>query len=257
MNFAYSTDILRQETGSFSRRHQIGPVIWPHFDLLWIHSGTVWLKIGRDKRRVLLKGPDGVLIFPDTGFFGEPIGAKAEASICHFVSEEFAGREIDQGFLRPEEQVAMHIQNLLRLSLHYARNNVASPVRERLLSTILDAFNLPGSESDPENRIQIAWNASAARLNGIRSLADVASLVGLSESAFRALHREVFEHSAGQHLRSLRLNEGERLLVTSGETVAEIAKRVGYSSSESFSFAFKVKHGRSPMAFRRWARNFA
>jgi len=52
------------------------------------------------------------------------------------------------------------------------------------------------------------------------------------------------------YLREQRLNEGLRLLQTTGLPVADIAGRVGYSHGRDFADAFKDRFGLSPAAYR-------
>lgn len=71
--------ILRQEFGRFDNRFKFGPAKWPHHDLLWINEGAVKLWFGSEQEEVIVKAPAGLIIFPDTDFFGT-----ANASINHF-----------------------------------------------------------------------------------------------------------------------------------------------------------------------------
>ena len=256
MNFDDDLRILRQQTGRFNNRFRIGPARWPHFDLLWIHQGSARLAVGSAAEKLILRAPDGVLIFPDVPFQGHVVDGNADASICHFVAQQPTAKMDGMGYMRPDETVRPHIQNLLRLSLAHAQNGVAMPTRLRLLYCILDCFD---SErvSQPSNQVDRAWSLATSRLSLIRSLADVADLVGVSESAFRAQHRSWFGSSAGQYLREVRLSEAEQLLSSTGDSVSSISRQVGYGHPESFSQAFKASRGQTPLQYRRWSRRFA
>ncbi len=133
---------------------------------------------------------------------------------------------------------AFHIQNLIRLSLAHKDRGANSTVRGRLLWSILDCFSKEGRGGDEDGRVDQAWSSAASRLGDIRSLQDVAAGIGLTESAFRTLHRLQFSNSAGRHLQELRMREAEQLLATTGLSISEISNAVGYGHAESFSASF-------------------
>lgn len=249
--------ILRQETGRFDHRFAIGPAIWPHFDLLWLHEGSVELFLGQSKAKLSLTAPNGVLIFPNVPFRGHARDGAANASICHF---EWSPAERPDtpavGYRLPGSNSGIHGQHLVGLSQSYARREIQTGRRVRLLRAILDLFESDEPEAEI-SRLERAWEQASLRLDRIRSLSDVADILGLQESSFRALHREEYGGSAGQHLKELRLRETERRLASTGETIAEIAAAVGYAHPESMTAAFKQSRGQTPLAYRNWCRRFA
>ncbi|NKB51109.1 MAG: helix-turn-helix domain-containing protein [Rhizobiaceae bacterium] len=249
--------ILRQEAGRFDRRLAIGPARWPHFDLLWVHEGEVQLEIGECRERVVLAAPAGILIMPDASFEGTTLTTSASASICHFEGGAHPSLQAGADFSLPNGDDVFHVQNLINLSLSYAERNVDMDVRARLLSAILDGFAASQNAAAPATRLDRAWRQAGENLSLIRSLTDVAMAIGLTESAFRALHKQQFGGSAGQYLRELRLAKAERLLATTGDTVASISNAVGYAQPESFSHAFSASRGRTPAAYRLWCKRFA
>lgn len=246
-------EIIRQDSGRFDRRFAVGPVAWPHFDLLWIHQGTVSLEFDADDRPMTLSAPDGVLVFPETGFAGRAITAHAESSICHF---RLPGHW-PPGHRRPRRSEAMILQSMIGLSLRLAAEGADMARRLRLIGAVLDGF--AGTESPPvaEGRIDRAWRLAAERLDRIRGLADVAAQAGLSESAFRAAHRAQRGTSAGAVLTALRISSAERLLATTALPLDDIAAAVGFGHAETLSHAFRRARGQSPGAWRRAQRPFA
>ena len=253
MIFKTMPQILHQDTGRFDRRFSVGPACWDFFDLLWLHEGAVQLQIGVTNDRLKLTAPDGVLIFPKTPFHGKAEGDFANASITHFRYDH--GH--DAGFQISNIDDALHIHNLIRLSLTYARRGEPDAKRQRLLLSILDCFSgkTPNTESD--NRVENAWQQARRKLDRVRGLGDVAAFAGLSESAFRASHRQQMKGAAGFFLRDMRLIETERLLATTGLNLREISKMVGYRHPESLSAAFSKSRGQTPGAYRKWCRRFA
>ncbi len=243
--------IIRQAFGRFDRRHSVGPAVWPHFDILWLHRGRVALEIGGTG--VVVDAPGGVLIAPNTSFRGHATADLAVASICHFEAE---GR-LPEPFLVSDGVNAPAIQAMLDLLVRYEDQKNPWPSQALLLSAILDAFE--AQMQDPELPVGLAkgWAIATEGLDRIRSLYDVADAVDMSESGFRALHRAHFNTSAGQHLLGLRMENAAKRLATTGDKVAHIAQAVGYASPESFSQSFRRYFGTSPRQYRKSAARFA
>lgn len=250
------TLLLRHAYGRFDRRLPIGPVTWPFHDLLWIHQGRARI-VFDDGAQADLAAPDGVLIRPDTPFCGSAIAGAAIASVCHFETSQ----RVPPGFLRVTPGERIDLQVLVRMALRLAEDRPDRIARRvRLLETILDGFapqsDVKSKDRDAE-RVFRAWTLAAQNLGAMRSLADVAGLISLRESAFRTLHRNLHGRSAGAHLRDLRLTQAEALLATTGLTISEIAGRVGYAHAETMSAAFRRARGMTPGAYRRHSKPFA
>lgn len=247
-------EILRQEIGRFDRRLPVGPAIWPHYDLLWIHEGSIELTAGRPANAIRLTAPDGILLAPDVPFAGRARSAIAIASVCHFRSATPCFSEL---FRQPSTQAVYQLQNMLHLSLRYARQKADMEKRRRLLAAIIDCFEVEAAPENGDPRLRTAWRFAQEHLAEIRTLDDVAATIGLRESSFRSLHRASHQMPAGRYLTALRLDQAERLLATSGETIAEIARAVGYCHPESLSQAFLRHRGQSPAAYRNSCKRFA
>jgi AraC-like DNA-binding protein len=256
-----SIKILRQLSGRFDNRFQVGPALWPHHDLLWVNEGTIKLIIGTNKTEIVLSAPAGLVIFPNTPFYGEAVNGVADASICHFkLSQSIEGLEFlsqENGFFASAKTNAFHIQYLVRLGLHHTEQQKSELIRNRLLISTLDCFADQNNDGVEETRVAQAWSNAQLRMSKMRTLTDVATGIGLSESMFRRLHRQVSDTSAGSHLRELRLARAEELLATTGMSVANISKQVGYAHPESFSAAFTKSRGRTPANYRRLVEQFA
>jgi len=80
---------------------------------------------------------------------------------------------------------------------------------------------------------------------------DLAGTVAVSRSVLDERFRHVLGRSPIRYLTDWRMHLAEDLLVTTGQSVASVARRVGYDSEESFSRAFKRAHAVSPGAWRR------
>src|SRR6187401_517436 len=80
---------------------------------------------------------------------------------------------------------------------------------------------------------------------------DLAALVNLSSSRFRALFVAQTGVSPAQFLQRLRLRRARLLLEHSFLTVKEVMAAVGYSDPSHFARDFRRTHGVSPTACRR------
>lgn len=253
--------ILREHRlGRFDRRMPIGPAQWDFHDLLWIHEGSVRLSVnGGDS--ITLNAPGGILILPNTPFSGSTIGGFATASICHFTL--VSAKTDDPGYLLPRPGEAMHVQSMLRLSLDLASAMTDADLqrRRRLLLAMLDCFDHPtATHSEPapsDDGLDMAWGQATKSLHKMRTLSDVAAVMGVHESALRARHRRQYRTSAGSHLREMRLRRAEDLLSTTRYTLGEIARLVGYGHAETFIAAFHRSRGCTPGEFRHRSNPFA
>ena len=82
----------------------------------------------------------------------------------------------------------------------------------------------------------------------------LARLFGFSERSFFRYWAAYMKETPHQYLVSLRMTEAKRLLAESSLGIGTIAERLGYSSPESFGFAFRKRFGTSPRTFRRQLR---
>jgi AraC-like DNA-binding protein len=76
-------------------------------------------------------------------------------------------------------------------------------------------------------------------------------IAGMSRSAFAAAFRRAFGQSPMSLVKLVRLRRASELLVATTLPVADVAKRVGFSSRSNFSLAFGQLHGMDPSRFRR------
>ena len=255
----------KHQFGRIGQRMKVGPVTWPFHDLFWVHQGQVELEFPDLKCKELLDAPAGVLILPNTAFFGFAADGFASASVCHF---KYSGRDAasfsSPGYLVVRRNEGLHVQNQVRLAMELSQSDAPETMdrRQRLLRSILDGFEYPEKQLrkaslGPKNRLTASWKQAADHLESMRTLSDVARLAGVSESGFRKLHRENYTKSAGDYLRDLRLKKGEELLATTGFSVSEIAHLVGYQHGETFCTAFRKSRGLTAGQYRRWSKPFA
>jgi AraC-like DNA-binding protein len=83
------------------------------------------------------------------------------------------------------------------------------------------------------------------------SVAELATRVGMSRSAFAAAFASEMETPPMQYLAAQRMLRAAELLKTPGIAISEIAFLIGYTSDIAFSRGFKRHHGVGPVAYRR------
>ncbi len=86
--------------------------------------------------------------------------------------------------------------------------------------------------------------------NSMPPVAELAKMVNLSGSRFRAVFQQVCGMSPGQYFESLRFQRGCLLLTQSDYSIGEIAETLGYCSLFHFSAKFRKRSGFSPSEFR-------
>lgn len=85
-------------------------------------------------------------------------------------------------------------------------------------------------------------------------LPELAELAGFSTSHFSARFRAFTGYSVIEYVKRLRMARARQLLITSNQTIAEIAGAVGYPDAFYFSRVFRTVNGVSPSTFRARAR---
>lgn len=83
------------------------------------------------------------------------------------------------------------------------------------------------------------------------TLATLAGIAQLSESAFSRRFKATMKMSPYQYVLSERLSEAKRLLRATDWKLAEISDAIGFSSQSHFTTTFKSHIGVTPLAYRR------
>lgn len=108
----------------------------------------------------------------------------------------------------------------------------------------------PVPTAEPEPGLMLRINQIAQRTGAPPSIKELARALGISPSHLRARFRASCGVSIGRHLRRLRLEQACGLLRLGPQRVSEIAEQCGFGSIYSFSRAFRLAYGISPLAFR-------
>jgi AraC-like DNA-binding protein len=103
----------------------------------------------------------------------------------------------------------------------------------------------------PDTRREAVLTFLHEKIDSPVRLADVARVLGLSESRSGHVIRELFGLTLPQLIATVKLFEAARLLSLTDHTVAEIAAGLGYCDQSHFSNAFRRHYRTSPLAYRR------
>jgi transcriptional regulator GlxA family with amidase domain len=123
---------------------------------------------------------------------------------------------------------------VLLLRQHLDRQGTASPLFAAL----------------QDQRLARAVAAVVEKPGARHSLADLASLAGMSRSSFAERFSRTFGQSPLDFVLTVRLRHAAHLLATTQLPVKLVADAVGYASRSHFSRAFKVAYGTDPTAYR-------
>lgn len=83
------------------------------------------------------------------------------------------------------------------------------------------------------------------------TIAGLSKRFRVSGTALKACFRQLYGMPLHQYLLERRMEEGARLLASTGQTVVQVAASVGYSSASQFSVAFKARYQMTPAQYRR------
>jgi|SRR5579872_364915 len=256
--------------GQFDATHRIGPCVWPHFDLLTVHSGKVFIEMLRGER-VEVRQKQSVLIYPHTRFEGASITKKSGVYVQHFGLSDaermhgiahplgrLIGRLKGYELYRPNASKALmaDIQRAVAMA-HRPTTALRQNIREAMLTLILGQLcaecSPPGCHPESADDVTefaplMQWVTS--NLERQVTLDEMAKFSGYSTSHFRAQFVRHVGHSPGVFLRQSRHLEAARLLRETQTPIKEIARRVGYDDIAHF-YRFFTKMARlTPRQYR-------
>jgi AraC-like DNA-binding protein len=82
------------------------------------------------------------------------------------------------------------------------------------------------------------------------SLDDIARRVASSRRQLQRAYAEIGNTTFREHLTAIRMERAADMLRNRGQTVRDVAHRVGYRQPAQFAKAFRRHHGSSPSAYR-------
>ncbi len=104
-------------------------------------------------------------------------------------------------------------------------------------------------EKDNVERIKNARNILIDNLDSPPSLPELAKQIGMNEYNLKVGFKNVYGLPPFKYLQEYRLNLSKKLLAEGQWQVAEIADKIGYTSSSHFIEAFRKKFGNTPKKF--------
>jgi AraC family transcriptional regulator, activator of mtrCDE len=112
------------------------------------------------------------------------------------------------------------------------------------------AASIPWMTALADARLAKALQAILTRPSERFTIETLASIAGMSRSAFAAHFTEAFGRTPMSVLKSARLRRARELLVTTNASIAEVARRAGFLGRSNFSRAFRDAYGADPTGFR-------
>lgn len=126
----------------------------------------------------------------------------------------------------------------------------------RLLSKLRDETQKQSEQKNINSRLFPAIDYIGAHLcDEYIDLSELAGLCGMTPDYFRHCFRRVLRVSPLQYINHRKANLAKQLLKDERSGIAEIAEKLGFSSSSYFARFFKEHTGLSPTQYRELCRN--
>jgi AraC-like DNA-binding protein len=162
-----------------------------------------------------------------------------------------------------QDQAGQWLENSIRYSLESrAGGDGSEAVLERLCETLFIETLRRYMQLMPETHT--GWLAAAldAQMGKVLALmhrqtatrwtlTSLANGAGISRSALAQRFRHYFGEGPVSYLTRWRLQLGAQMLSSTGDSVAQIAAKVGYDSEQAFNRAFKRGFGAPPARYRK------
>lgn len=245
--------------------HSFGPGSRPEYHLHIILDGSGCFEI--DSRTYHLKRGQLFLCPPDTRVYYRA----DQDSPWYYTWVSFHGTKVSsflkaagfdkQVFIRncniPPEKFTALIHQMLKASQFTSANElIRLGCLYRFFSLLIDSnstssdnFAVPYDVSS-DNYIEHALQYISVNYNSQISIADIASYIGVHRSYLYHLFKEKLHQSPQEYLSSFRIEKARVLLVSTSDSVKDIAKQVGYQDAFAFSKAFHRITGMSPSEYR-------
>lgn len=137
----------------------------------------------------------------------------------------------------------------------YDRDLIRTHAIDMLVAVAVEAFELTNRSEDDTARDVVVLRRALAELRSHLaepiSVPEVAQAAGVSVRGLQLIFQRQLGTSPLLHLRALRLEAARQALADEaarGTTIAEIARRFGYSNSGRFSTHYRDTYGESPTA---------
>ena len=212
-----------------------------------------------DDQSIRLRAGEGLLVFPfQFHHYAEPAGVTIS---WLFVTFEFSESEELAALRYQPFELTPPLRALAAELVEAYETERTADLPVLLLAVLLARLrrlklvtHAATSAAAPQPGLMVRVNQLAQRSTEPPGIKDIARALGISPSHLRARFRASCGVSIGRHLRHLRLEQACGHLRLGPQRVSEIAELCGFSSIYSFSRAFRVAYGVSPLAYRHSGR---
>lgn len=146
-------------------------------------------------------------------------------------------------------------QNLYHVSEKIAKRYYRLKILEILLFlSAVEDVTCTCPQSFPKSQIETIKSVQTDMTqccNKKITIGQLAEKYQISQTTLKKCFKEVYGKSVYQYLKDFRISEAERLLITTEDTVLEIANQVGYENCSKFAEAFRKKTGMLPKDYRK------
>ena len=261
--FDYMIHCIKNSYGTIDKSMKIGPAQWPHFDLIFVHSGHIQLEL--TCKQIKLDTSQAILIYPKTPFVGHTITSTARISVHHFSFDDngnfssavksLVDRRSSYKIFQPYETntLAKDIDRIVTLAhenVASANKNMCSLLMMLIITQLQSMRNYHYSKSSPSPEFENLINWLNKNFANNITLNDMANEVGLSTSHFRAVFKKQMGISPGNYLLNIRFNESAKLLRETLMPIKKIARLIGYKDITHFYHTFNAKYKITPKTYR-------
>lgn len=243
-----------------------GPSVREDYHVHFILHGKGTLEIG-EKSYHLHRGQIFV-IPPDikTFYYSDPkdpwhytwvsfVGTRAE----YFLEKAGITREcpVRDAYIEPERFLDLTEKILNHHELTVANELTRTSLLYEIIALLVESQNENRDSKDktevydysPEIYVNTALEYMQEHYSSTR-ISEVASFIGISRYYLTHIFKEKLNISPQEYLLNYRMEQGSRLLRTTGLSVQTISEKIGYENPLTFSKTFKNKFGLSPKKYR-------
>lgn len=210
-----------------------------------------------DDHAIRLRAGEGLLVFPfQFHHYSKP---EREDLSWLFVTFELAEADALGALRNRAFELAPPLRALMAELVAAYENERTAELPVLLLALLLARLRRLKPVPDPAAPapvpgLMVRVNQMVQRSGEPPGIREIARALGISPSHLRARFRASCGVSIGRHLRRLRLEQACGLLRLGPQRVSEIAEICGFRSIYSFSRAFRVAYGVSPLNYRHSGR---
>ena len=161
-------------------------------------------------------------------------------------------RFFERTHIRPEQEKQEEILALLN-RIEKAGNNEALvfPALMRLFLIFNDSPPVQNENSYPEKILHEAMKYAQKNYAYINSLDEVANALFVSKYYLCRLFAKYVEITFNHYLTQIRLKNAAEQLISSNQTISEIALNCGFNTSTYFCQVFRKQFGCTPLTYRK------